>query len=194
MSKQLLFQFIQSVFPMPVPQAEMIVELFKEKSFEKNTFLLKSDRVCQEYHFLMEGYIRAYTFNLDNEDITTSFYSPSNVVCDFYSYFKRVPTKENFIALTDCQTLYITFDELQTIFHAMPAFREFGRTILVNAYTTLKLRMLSTLHETAEERYKNLLLSNPDIFQHAPLKNIATYLGITDTSLSRIRKECSRTA
>ena len=50
------------------------------------------------------------------------------------------------------------------------------------------------LHETAEERYENLLRSNPDIFQHAPLKQIASYLGITDTSLSRIRKDISRSA
>jgi hypothetical protein len=52
--------------------------------------------------------------------------------------------------------------------------------------------MLSTLHETAEERYGSLLRTNPDIFQHAPLKQIASYLGITDTSLSRIRKEFAR--
>jgi hypothetical protein len=74
----------------------------------------------------------------------------------------------------------------------MPEFREFGRTILVNAYAQLKQRMLAMIQETAEQRYAYLLQTNPDIFQHAPLKNIATYLGITDTSLSRIRKEFSK--
>ena len=74
----------------------------------------------------------------------------------------------------------------------MPEFREFGRTILVNAYAQLKQRMLAMIQETAEQRYASLLQSSPDIFQFVPLKNIATYLGITDTSLSRIRKEFAK--
>jgi hypothetical protein len=74
----------------------------------------------------------------------------------------------------------------------MPEFREFGRTILVNAIGHLKGRALSLVQETAEERYRKLITTNPDIFQHAALKHIASYLGITDTSLSRIRKEYAR--
>ena len=87
---------------------------------------------------------------------------------------------------------HLTFDELQEVFHAMPMFREFGRTILINSYGNLKQRMLSMHHQTAEERYAKLLQTNPDIFQHTSLKNIASYLGVTDTSLSRIRKEFAR--
>ena len=75
------------------------------------------------------------------------------------------------------------------LFHSLPEFRDFGRAILVKGFATLKLRMLSMITETAEERYAALLQSNPEIFQQAPLKYIASYLGITDTSLSRIRKE-----
>ena len=74
----------------------------------------------------------------------------------------------------------------------MPEFREFGRSILVNAYAQLKQRMLGMIQQSAEERYAYLLQTNPDIFQHAALKNIATYLGVTDTSLSRIRKEFAK--
>jgi len=69
-------------------------------------------------------------------------------------------------------------------FHALPEFREFGRSVLVDGFSTLKNRMLSTITETAEDRYAAPLKSNPEIFQHAPLKYIASYLGITDTSLA----------
>ncbi|HEX2627684.1 MAG TPA: Crp/Fnr family transcriptional regulator [Chitinophagaceae bacterium] len=187
-----LFQFIRTIFPMPLSQAGEIVSLFKPKSFEKNEWLLKQGRPCNEYYFLEEGYMRAYTFDLDGNDVTTAFYSGNQIVCELFSFFKRIPSKENIQALSECHTRYITFEELNGIFHAMPEFREFGRTILINAYSGLKQRMLSMLHETAEERYGNLLRNNPDIFNHAALKNIATYLGITDTSLSRIRKEFSK--
>lgn len=187
-----LSQFIRNIYPMPLPQADAIVSLFKPKSFEKNEWLLKQGRPCNEYYFLGEGYMRAYTFDLDGNDVTTAFYSGNQIVCELFSFFKRIPSKENIQALSECHTLYITFEELNGIFHAMPEFREFGRSILVNAYSGLKQRMLSMLHETAEERYGNLLRSNPDIFNHAALKNIASYLGVTDTSLSRIRKEVSK--
>ncbi len=89
----------------------------------------------------------------------------------------------------NCKGWVISFEKLNMIFHSIPEFREFGRAILVKGFASLKLRMLSLITETAEEPYASLLQFNPEIFQNAPLKYIASYLGITDTSLSRIRKE-----
>ncbi len=177
---------------MPLADAEKIAEHFHPGSLSKGELFLKQGKPCNIYYFLVDGYARSFTHDLDDNDVTTSFYGPRQVMCELFSFFKRIPSRENMIALTDCSTWHLTFDELQAIFHAMPQFREFGRTILVNAYAGLKNRMLSTLQNTAEERYAQLLRTNPGIFQHAPLKNIASYLGITDTSLSRIRKEFAK--
>jgi CRP-like cAMP-binding protein len=185
-------RFILNVLPMPQQQADSIAALFKEKAIEKDDVLLKNGKVCNEYYFLEDGYMRAYTHDLDGNDVTTAFYSSNQIVCELFSFFKRIPSRETIQALSDCKCWYITYDELQNIFHAMPEFREFGRAILINAIAGLKQRMMSTLHQTAEERYSNLLLSSPEIFQHAALKNIASYLGITDTSLSRIRKDFAK--
>ncbi len=190
--KEQLVAFIQKVFSMPGEDAFAIAAYFTEATFKKNDFFLEEGKRCTNYYFLNQGFARAYTYDLNGNDVTTSFYSPNQIVCELNSFFKHVPAKENIQALTDCITVVITFTDLQTVFHAMPQFREFGRAILVNAYADLKTRMLSTLHETAEERYSKLFLQQPDIFQNAPLKNIASYLGITDTSLSRIRKEFSK--
>jgi CRP-like cAMP-binding protein len=192
--RQKIVQFITEVYPMPLDHAREIAGFFNYRECNKNDFLVKQGRPSNEYFFLEEGYARAYTYDLEGNDVTTAFYGPRQVVCELFSFFKRIPSKENIQALEDCKTWFLTFEELQQVFHSMPQFREFGRTILVNAYATLKTRMLSMLHETAEERYENLLRSNPDIFQHAPLKQIASYLGVTDTSLSRIRKDILRSA
>jgi len=81
------------------------------------------------------------------------------------------------------------YDSLQILFHSIPEFREFGRTNLVNGFIALKERTLSIINLTAEQRYEDLMRTRPEIFQNAPLKQIASFLGITDTSLSRIRKE-----
>lgn len=69
------------------------------------------------------------------------------------------------------------------------AFREVGRTRLINNYFELKNHSISVIADQAKERYLNLLEEKPSIIKNVPLKHIATYLGITDTSLSRIRKE-----
>src|SRR5437588_3335041 len=103
---------------------------------------------------------------------------------DFLSFFKRTPSKEYIQALTDCETWYITYQDMQENFHNIPEFREYGRQNIINNYSLLKQRMVSMLQETAEQRYANLVNSNPEILQNAPLKYIASYLGITDTSLS----------
>ena len=192
MSSNKLSAFIQSVFSMPSQKAAEIVSRFSEKHLLKNELLLKEGKICTIYCFVVTGFLRAYTHDVEGNDITTAFYKENQVVCELFSFFKKVPSRENIQAITDCQLLYITFDELQSIFHNMPEFREFGRTILVNAYAQLKQRMLAMIQETAEQRYASLLQSSPDIFQYVPLKNIATYLGITDTSLSRIRKEFAK--
>ncbi len=169
--------------------AQQIASCFHEKALYKNEYLLKAGQVSNEYLFVESGFLRSFAYDTDGNDVTTAFYSSNQIVFEVSSYFNRTPSKENIQALTDCHGWFITFDELNNLFHTMPEFREFGRSILVKGFAGLKARMLSMITEPAEERYANLLKSNPEIVQNAPLKTIASYLGITDTSLSRIRKE-----
>lgn len=86
----------------------------------------------------------------------------------------------------------INYDYLQTCFHTIPEFREFGRMMIINNYSRLKERMPDMIQLTAEQRYEKLFTSYAEIFHNAPLKYIASYLGITYTSLNRIRKEITR--
>jgi len=190
--KSNLIQFINSTISLPPVKAMEIADRFKERQIAKNEFLLTEGKVCNEFHFLDSGFAWSYTYDVNGNDITTNFYSRHQVVCEMFSFFKQVPSKENFQVLADCSTWFITFSDLQIAFHSMPEFREFGRSMLVSAYADLKQRMLSMLHYTAEERYSLLIHSSPDIFQYAPLKHIASYLGVTNTSLSRIRKEITK--
>ena len=189
MNKDNLIQFFQSVLPMSTSKAEQLVEKYKTKKIARNEYLLKEGAVCNESHFIEEGITRSYTYDLEGNEVTTAFYSKKMFTSDLVSFFKRTPSKEYIQALTDCETWYLTYEDMQTNFHTYPEFREFGRLNIINHYSILKQRMLSMLQETAEQRYSHLINSNPEILQNAPLKYIATYLGITDTSLSRIRKE-----
>lgn len=192
MSKKALVAYFENTKLISLQTAAEIASHFQSKSIVKNELQLAEKRICDEYLFLEKGFMRSFAYDTEGNEVTTGFYSPGAIVFEVASFFNRTKSKENIQALTECSGYYIGYEELNTLFHTIPQFREFGRSILVKGFSGLKTRMLSMITETAEERYLFLLKTNPEIFQHAPLKNIASYLGITDTSLSRIRKELSR--
>lgn len=192
MNKDSLIQFFRNTNLVPLEKAQEISNHFIYREIAKNEFFLKEGKICNEYLFLENGFMRAFAFDTNANDVTTNFYSNNQVVFEVSSFFNRTSSRENIQALTECMGWCITYEQLNMLFHTMPEFRDFGRHILVKGFASLKVRMLSMITETAEERYEVLIKSNPEIFQFAPLKHIASYLGVTDTSLSRIRKEFSK--
>jgi CRP-like cAMP-binding protein len=188
MSTEKLTRFLQSTGLVTAGQAEDITNEFGHREFKKNALLLQAGRVSDDYLFLDSGFVRSFAYDTDGNDITTGFYASGQVVLEVASFFNRTPSQEYQQALTDCQGWSITHQQLNALFHARPEFREFGRSVLVRGYAALKSRMLAMITEPAALRYEHLLRDSPEILQHAPLKTVATYLGITDTSLSRIRK------
>jgi len=161
MNKDNLIQLFQSVLPMSTGKAEQLAEKYKPKKIARNGYLLKEGAICNESHFIEEGIIRSYTYDLEGNEVTTAFYSKKMFTSDLLSYFKRIPSKEYIQALTDCETWCLTYEDMQTNFHTYPEFREFGRLNIINQYNMLKQRMMSMLQETAEQRYSNLVNSNP---------------------------------
>lgn len=192
MISQSLLRFFNDSNLVSADAAKTIAGTFSPKEIKRNEFLSKEGRVYNEYFFLEKGFIRSYAYDTEGNDVTTNFYSSGQVVFEVSSFFNRAISKENFQAIVDSEGWYITYDQLNHLFHSMHEFRDFGRSILVKGFSALKTRMLSMITETAEQRYETLLKNNPEIFQHAALKHIASYLGISDTSLSRIRKEFAK--
>ena len=189
---QKIIQYFQQVLPMPDHIATQLSQVFTYKELSKNDFLLKENQINNETYFLEEGYIRSYVLDTEGNEVTTAIYSPLNFADNFLSFFKRTPSKENFQALTPCKTWVMSYEIVQQYYHSVPEFREWGRLLLLNNYATLQERMLGMVQNTAEERYTKLIETSPEIFQNVSLKMLASYLGITDTSLSRIRKEFSK--
>lgn len=184
-----LIRFFQSMHASTDAVANEMASHFHPAAYKKGAFFLEEGKRSNDYLFLEQGIMRSYLFDTEGTEVTTNFYSSGTVVFEAASFFQHIPSQENIQAVTDCTGWKITFEELNAIFHALPAFRETGRAILVRTLVSLKLRTLSMINKTAEQRYAALLSSAPEILQHVPLKYIASYLGITDTSLSRIRKD-----
>lgn len=184
-----LRQILQNGIPVSPDVLEKIAGHFEERTLAKNEIVLESGKISTEYFFLESGSMRAFTFDAEGNEVTTNFFSAPRFVFEPTSFFLRIPSTETFQALSECRVHVLTFEKLNHLFHSVQEFREFGRGILVKEFALFKQRTLGLINLTAEERYANLIRSNKEIFEFAPLKQIASYLGITDTSLSRIRRE-----
>lgn len=191
MEKQQLINFFKHHISASIPTIEVMVKEYEEVNFLKNDFFLNEGKVSNYYLFLEEGFMRSFTLDMEGNEVTTYFHGKNKVVFDVTSFFMRTPSTESIQALTECKGYRITYDRLNTLFHSMPEFREFGRAMLVKEFSAFKQRTLALINKSAEERYAHLMETNKEVFQYAQLKHIASFLGITDTSLSRIRKNFS---
>jgi CRP-like cAMP-binding protein len=169
-----------------------ILKAHEKVNIKKGDFLLNEGRVASEYYCLESGLIRSFAISSEGKEVTTGFFSPNEIVIEVASLFLQTPTSENIHALTDSVCWKITLKSFQQLFQSIPCFSEWGRDWMSGVLFTTKQRSLSMINDTATERYLALRKEHPEIVQQAPLKYIASYLGITDTSLSRIRKELGK--
>lgn len=191
MNKQPLVDFFQKNSYMALATIMNIVDHFEERRFSKNEFFLKEGKVC-DFLYLAEGLMRAYTFDWKGNEVTTNFFTGNHQVYDHASFFLQTASEENIQAITDCLGYSITFEKMNMLFHSIPEFREYGRGMLVKELVSYKKRTLAMINKSAEQRYEDLIKDDKAIFQFAQLKHIASYLGVTNSSLSRIRREFFR--
>lgn len=166
-----------------------IAEKHQKVEIEKGKIFLHEGETANEYYLLESGLVRAFVYDYDNNEITTEFFTKGDIVIVPASLFQRTPSQENLQAVTDCTLLKIEFDDFQHIYHTIPGFSEWGRLWFSYQVFSMKQRSLDMVTLSATKRYLNLMEQKSDVVRFAPLKQIASYLGVTDTSLSRIRKE-----
>ena len=157
--------------------------------FHKGDFILEEGKTANEYYILEKGLARSFVNDFNGNDVTTHFFVEKEVVIDVSSLFQRIPTQENIVCITDCECWKLDFEVFQELFHRIPNLREWGSAWMSQELFRYKQRSVEMFTLSATKRYLNLLQEKHQVVQYAPLKQIASYLGVTDTSLSRIRKE-----
>lgn len=168
---------------------ELIFEAHDQVHLSKGDFILEKGHIANEYYIVEEGLVRTYLYDYEGNEISTGFSGKNEVVIEVASIFQRIPTQEYIHCLTDCILWKIDYEKFQDLFHKIPAFREWGRAWMAFELYLSKKRATEMITEPAKMRYLHLMEEKPQIIQQAPLKYIASYLGVTDSSLSRIRKE-----
>jgi CRP-like cAMP-binding protein len=161
---------------------------FHEQKIRKGRHLLKPGQDCNYIAFIQKGCFRVYYYGINDKETTTWFSFSEMVITDLLAFYTTGKAQFYVEALEDSILYKITKQDLENLYNEFPIYREFGRKFAEEAFTILMQRTHSLHTKPAEERYKELLQS-PDFMQKIPLKYLASYLGITDTSLSRIRKK-----
>ena len=171
---------------------DRVLASFEPFDIKKGTVLFKKGQLVNYFYIIQVGLIRSYAPDVQGNDTSTRFYSKGEIAMDSASLFLKLPTEEFMEATTDVKGYRIEFSASDQLFHSIEAYRRWGRSRLVQNLYGYKQRRLSLITKSAKERYLQLLAQQPEVIQLAPLKEISSYLGITNSSLSRIRKDLAQ--
>lgn len=171
---------------MDEPLAERIQSITQISQFQKKTFLLRDGQICDKACMVVEGLARAYYINED-KDITSRFMDEGFIITSWISYYHQKPGDEFIEALEDTTVACIPYKDIQQLYKDFPQFNIIGRKQTEYSLYTSELRTRMLRKHTAEEKYVFFLENHPDLIQRVPLKYIATYLGMNEETLSRIR-------
>jgi CRP-like cAMP-binding protein len=177
-----------SYIPLSEEQWQDIARYFKEKKLAKNEYLFREGQTSQHIYFICSGLIRNYYLK-DGVEVTRHFALENELLSAYVSFLTQTPTLENVHTLEDCELLEISYDDLQRIYTLYPVWGNFFRQLLEKVYIETTKRIEGFICKTAEERYIDLITRRPYLVQRVSLQHLATYLGITPVSLSRIRKK-----
>ncbi|RYY46883.1 MAG: Crp/Fnr family transcriptional regulator [Chitinophagaceae bacterium] len=190
-NQQTLIEQVYMLAGLNSAELSKVTAAHQRVNYKRGDILLRQGQVADEYAIIESGLIRSYVHDFNGNDITTSFFGENDIVIEVSSLFQRIPSQEVIQAVTDCVCWKIQFDRFQELYHSLPGLSEWGRAWMAMQLFHFKQRSVSNFTMSAMERYLQLLTEKPGILQQAPLKQIATYLGVTDSSLSRIRKTVS---
>ena len=183
-----LFDHIQQYCELGKATTKSLSAALQKVELPKGELLITEGKICHSLYFLEKGCLRGF-YNLDGKEVTYWFAFENNFVTSFFSFITRKPGMENIQLMEDCTLWAITHQHLQELYSKHADMERLGRIMHERYYVMLEERFVNNHFKEARERYEHLLTTAPHILQRVPLGYIASYLGITQETLSRIRNK-----
>lgn len=179
--------FLEQMVTLEEGAWDAMQDILQPRQFKKKEYFLRQDQVCKKLGFIVKGYVRLFYLH-DGEEITKDF-NFENEICGSYASFSRqAPSRFNVIAMEDLDVLLIGREDLYGLYDRYPSLQKAGRIRMEHMFIRKEEREASFLLDSADQRYRYLEENNPELLQRVPLKYLASYLGMTAETLSRIRK------
>lgn len=183
--EQLLY-FLEGIYPLSEQLKLHLLKILKVTHIEKKEYLLKAGHISTRVYFIANGLLRCFYIKED-VDVSSWFMKEGDVIFSVESFINQKPSNENIQALEDATLLYIDYDELQSIYRQFPEFNFIGRVLTEKYYVLSEQRSYSLRMQRAQERYDYLLDFHSELILRVPGKYLASYLGITEVTLSKIK-------
>lgn len=181
-------EHLSSIISISKSLEEEINTISKKKIVLKGNSILNINERSENLFFIEKGLLRGYYFD-EGKEVTNWFAQEMEFATCFYSFIAEKPSFEIIQTLEDSELIQIPYKGLQSLYKSFPETERIGRIITENYYIKLEERILSLQFKTAKERYQKLASNKASLLQRASLGQIASYLGITQETLSRIRSE-----
>ena len=181
-----LLQNLSLIYPISPELNDYLMEKLKLVMLPKKGFLLKEGRICKNIYFINKGLARCFYIK-EGKEVSSWFMKEGDLIISVESYFNQQPSHENIQAIEDCELISASFEDLKFIYYKYPEFNFIARVLTEKYYTLSEQRLFSLRMQRASERYAHLMNHSPEIIQRVPSTFIASYLGITLETLSRIK-------
>ncbi|MGL5889892.1 MAG: Crp/Fnr family transcriptional regulator [Bacteroidia bacterium] len=181
-----LFDFISKYMPLEAKEKQAIIDLDIFKTFKKGAVLLKEGQLSDAGYFVIKGCIRSY-YIIEGEEKTTAFYTELEALSPICTINKK-PSEYYVACVEDCILVVSNSGMEEVIFSKFPRFETLCRLLSEELLANRQASFDDFKTSSPEQRYLNLLQTRPDLLQRVPQHQLASYLGMTPQSLSRIRK------
>jgi CRP-like cAMP-binding protein len=187
----LLLTHISKHVALEPDEITLLTTSFRPKLLRKKIYLQHHGEVTRFETFVTKGCLRTFYLDEKGEEHIAQFAVEDWWIGDLYSFLTQTPSRYSIEALEDCELLQIDKNALETLYLKVPKMERFFRIIIQNAFIASQNRIISTMSQTADERYLAFIRKYPNIEQRVPQYQVAAYLGVTAEFLSRIRKKFS---
>jgi len=182
-----LKDFITNYVDLTEDEMQDLIGRFKSKTLKKNEYLLREGETCKDLAFVQNGCLRLYYIKEDIE-VSVWFTFPHSSAIEIYSFISEKPSNYFIQAIEDSEVLYLPKIEINKLYQSQPKMQEMMRNYWEDVVLNLIDRFTALQKDSAEKRYLDLL-SKPAYLENIPQKYLASFIGVTPTSLSRIRKQ-----
>lgn len=185
-----LKKFISQYVELSGDELKDITDRFKSKAIKKNDYLFRQGDICKDLVFVQKGCLRLFYLK-DGIEISVWFAFEKSSAIEIYSFISENPSDYFLEAIEDSEVLYLPKTELNKLYQHQPRMQEMMRNFWEDVILNLISRFTALQKDSAEKRYLDLL-DKPAYLETIPQKYLASFIGVTPTSLSRIRKQISR--
>jgi CRP-like cAMP-binding protein len=165
---------------------QYLSETLKTISLNKKEYLLQAGNVCRHIWFIRKGLLRCYYIQ-DEQEICSKFLKEGDIIVSASSFFLQRESHEFIQAIENATLWYICYDELQYIYNNFPEFNTIARVLTTKSYLLSEQRISFIRMKQAADRYNLMIENYPDLVLRVPSKYLASYLSISEETLSRIR-------